>query len=90
MVRWDVHFSPHAALSYLFVLSAQAQAIAVTVIFTIVVSTMSFIIETLPAFHRRDEEVWTTIEAVCIGLFTIELRLTLLFFWRFFPRTRTD
>jgi hypothetical protein len=50
----------------------QARALAVMVMLTIVLSTTSFLVETLPEFHRRNGSTWNKIEAVCISLFTAE------------------
>jgi voltage-gated potassium channel Kch len=41
----------------------------------IVLSVVTFCIETLPEFHRKNQIVWFTIESVCILAFTIEFIL---------------
>ncbi len=59
---------------------------AVVVIGAIAVSTSAYLIETLPSYHRRDKEVWGTIEAICIALFTVEFVLRAAScpnYWRF-------
>lgn len=38
----------------------------------IAISCITFCLETLPAFHRKNVTVWFVIEAVCIAFFTLE------------------
>lgn len=52
--------------------SGWAKAIAVVIMSLIGVSCVTFCLETLPQFHRKDVEVWFAIEAVCIFFFTLE------------------
>lgn len=52
--------------------SVYARFIAIFIMSLIGISCITFCLETLPQFHRRDEVVWYSIEAVCIVFFTIE------------------
>ena len=56
------------------------------VIVAIGISTLSFLIETLPAFNNQNNAVWTSIEGSCIGLFTLEFIIrvsTCPSYWKF-------
>ena len=50
----------------------QARFIAIFIMLLIGISCLTFCLETLPAFHKKDVVVWNTIEAVCIAFFTLE------------------
>ncbi len=53
----------------------QARIVSLTIITTIVVSTSAFIIETLPQFHFTHQDVFSVIEDVSVGIFTLEYML---------------
>ena len=57
--------------------SATAACIAILIITAILVSSLSFALETLPSVHRSNGTVFFAIDAVCSIIFTIEYGLRL-------------
>lgn len=52
--------------------SQTAQFVAVYVMLLIGLSCTTFVIETLPVFHRQNSDIWDNIETFCIVNFTLE------------------
>ena len=63
---WDAMDNPSS--------SVLAQIISIFLLFLILFSTVSFVLETLPAFRNYDN-MWNTIEAFCVYCFTAEFSL---------------
>lgn len=57
------------------ILFPQAQLFSYFILFLILSSSMAFIVETIPTFHQREDNVWFVAEAVIVGIFTLEFVL---------------
>lgn len=57
--------------------SGMARLMALLIVITILVSTISFCVETLPGIHKKHDQLFDEIEVWCVSLFTIEFLLRL-------------